>query len=203
MRFSCFFGVACWLAVPAFAEDRVSSSGVGVDVLFEAYPFNTVVSPKVNDFEATHGSETDDVEGVFSSLPNLRLGLGLETPFAYFDATAGGGVFWNFALLSPTGRGDLSARFKLGRLFTLGPHVGLIYFGEPLWFSTPRVEFSDAWGYSAGLGFTVGVKAISFSLSVDYLSASFDVEPKASVLTNDDDLDISGIAIQLGILCRF
>jgi hypothetical protein len=65
------------------------------------------------------------------------------------------------------------------------------------------VEFSDTWGYSVGVGFTVGVKAISFSLSVDYLSASFDVEPKASVSTNEGELDISGMAIQLGILCRF
>jgi len=54
-----------------------------------------------------------------------------------------------------------------------------------------------------GLCFTVGGKTASFSASIDYIDTSFDVTTHNGWVANDSSIDISGFAIQLGVLLSF
>jgi len=65
------------------------------------------------------------------------------------------------------------------------------------------VKLSDETAIMPGLCFTVGGKTASFSASIDYIDASFDVTTYNEWVANDDSLDMSGFAIQLGVLFSF
>lgn len=85
---------------------------------------------------------------------------------------------------------------------TLGPHIGLVRFA-PHWSGGSDVELSGSTGLTGGLAFTAGSKVASFSLSLDYLDASFDVETSNGWVANNDTLDISGYALNMGVIFNF
>ncbi len=165
---------------------------------------SVVISPAVEGFHASSATDTQEVEGIASVMPNGRLGLGIETNAAFIDIMGGGGALVNEALIAPMGEGIVAVRFKLGKLFTVGPEAGVVYFGEPD-FEKDGVEpkFSDSLGWLAGLNFTFGIRAISLSVSFDYLSAEFDLKRSSGFSTNWRELDFSGPLIQFGIVSRF
>ena len=65
------------------------------------------------------------------------------------------------------------------------------------------VELEETVGFMFGPCFTIGKKLISFSASLDYVYLPVDVKEKRNIVTSDDEFDLSGIALQLGVLFRF
>ena len=67
------------------------------------------------------------------------------------------------------------------------------------------VKLDSATGIMPGICFTAGSKKVSFSVSVDYLDADFDVETSGgwSVVGGGNTLDMSGVMIRLGVILRF
>lgn len=54
-----------------------------------------------------------------------------------------------------------------------------------------------------GACFTIGKKIVSFSTSLDYVYLPVDVNARFGTVTSDDEFDLLGIALQLGVFCRF
>ncbi len=197
---------------PAFqsddAGDVVDDSDDAFSFLFQVSPFTQLVSANAFGFRGTEAnSDEGRLKSNFSSIPSIGLGVGFKTKPCYLDVVASGGVLSHVgsdaAIFAAHARIVGAARFRLGEKVTVGPRLGLAYFAEPNWYGDGDVEFEDSVGWLAGLGFTFGVEKISVAIDVDYIEAEFDVDPKASVITNRSQLDMSGIAVQIGVLCRF
>jgi hypothetical protein len=190
-----------------------------VNLVLEFYPSGSLISPNFPKMEIAEDGGSRDASGLFrywSSLTSLSLGPGLDTSLAYFDLTLGGGALWHHAFLTDTGgidrggnfispylQAQVAARFKIGDSITLGPQVGLAYFFEPYWYGEGHLELSDSLGITPGVGFTFGRKFASLSTSLGYLIGSFDVQEKRDILMDEDELDFSGIVLQIGVLFRF
>lgn len=181
-------------------------AGEVVKFVFDLQPGAILISSKADGFQASRSSffsfQTETIDGAVSFIPNARIGLGVDAGVVNLDFTGGVGYLWNNAFSAPLARGDVAARFKLGEAITLGPHAGLVFFGEPKWSGDAQLEFSSTTGFMGGLDFTAG-KKVSFLASIDYANAKFDVTPQAGWVVNSRTLDMSGVAIQLGIVGRF
>lgn len=184
----------------------VPASYAGVNFVVDAQPLALLISPDADGFSARRSSSsysyTESIKGTGSFMPNLKLGIGIDAEIMQLDVTGGGGILWNAAFSAPLARADVSARFKLGPAITLGPHAGIIYFGAPKWAEDAQLDFSSTTGIMGGLDFTVG-KKVYFLLSLDYVNAAFDVKPKSGWTVNQSELDMSGVALQLGVKGRF
>jgi len=192
-----FVTVFCWVAMPALAE---------VTFIIDLKPASYLFSPKVSDFKVgktgSYYSYTEEIQGYGSWIPTLKAGVGIGTSVANIDLTGGVGYLWNMAFNASMFIGDAAVRFKLGEHFTLGPHVGVIHF-IPSWSGEGDVDLSSTTGFAGGVSFTAGGKIASFSMTLDYLNASFDVTTRNGWVASDNKLDISGVALQMGVLFRF
>jgi len=158
-------------------------------------------SPDADGFQVSDGVKTGEVEGYFSNKATLNIGVGFDTPELFVDLTGGIGYLYNSAFTAKMAMADLAFRFKIRREeLTAGPHISIIKY-SPDWDGDADVSLSDDTGIISGLSMTMGSKAFSIMASLDYVKASFDVEKGVSL--NGNDLDISGFAIQLGVLLRF
>lgn len=176
-----------------------------INFVIDAQPLSILYAPKAEDLTA-YGSGiiiSESFEGNVSWFPSIRAGIGIDSRAMNIDFTVGGGYISNDVWSSALGRGDVALHFKLGNIITLGPHVGVGYFMKPEFENIfKNLEFSNAVGFIGGLDFSVG-KMVSFLLSIDYVSASFDVEAEPGWSVSDNSMDISGFAIQAGIMGRF
>jgi hypothetical protein len=187
-----------------------ATSFAGVDFILDIKPASLLISPDIDGFEVEKSGYyyyySDAIEGSGSWMPTLKAGIGIDTRVLYIDVTGGLGHLYNVAFTANMYVADVALRFKLGRVVTLGPHVGVVKF-DPTWegelSDSDDVELSECTGFMPGLCFTAGGKIASFSLSLDYLSASFDVETYHGWRASEDTLDISGFSLSLGVLLRF
>ena len=201
----------------ATAMDSVDmgSDNVGVDFILDILPAGMLISPDWEDFDLYNVDGDYDFEstGFASWMPTIGAGIGVETPHAYIDATLGGGVLLNDVFISNMFLGDLACRFKLGEHFTIGPHIGFARFSEPNW-DEVDIPTSDSSGIMGGLALTAGTERVSASLAIDYVDASFDIDldgdgafydssNHTEWIPNSDSVDMSGVAIRVGVLLRF
>ena len=146
--------------------------------------------------------KTEEIDGYLSNLATLNAGIAWDAEMFYLDLTGGVGYLYNSTFTGFLYMGDLALRFKLPtEVMTLGPHVSLLEF-QPDWDGDADVSLADTTGYVAGLAFTVGTKPFSFAASIDYVDAAIEVESDRLPVANED-LDMSGLAVQVGVLFRF
>jgi hypothetical protein len=182
----------------------------GADFILELKPASLLFSPDIDGFKVSRTSGfayySDTISGNGSWIPTLKGGLRIDTSALDIDLTGGFGFLLNGAFHSSMYLGDLALRFKISKHATIGPHVSVIKF-NPKWdggtSDSDDVELSDETSIMPGLCFTVGGKTASFSASIDYIDTSFDVTTYNGWVANDSSLDISGFAIQLGVLFSF
>ena len=182
----------------------------GADFILDLKPASILFSPDVDGFRVSRTSgflhESDTISGSGSWMPTLKAGIRIDTSALNIDLTGGYGLLYNGAFHSSMYLGDLALRFKISKHATIGPHVSIIKF-DPTWdgsgSDSDDVKLSEETSIMPGLCFTVGGKAASFSASIDYIDTSFDVTTYNGWVANDDSLDISGFAIQLGVLFSF
>lgn len=189
-----------------------SFAGETVKFVFDVRPAGILVSSKVDGFSAASSSSSyyyssfrsETVDGSLSLMPNARLGIGIDAGVLNLDLTGGGGFLYNAAFTAPFTMVDAAARFKLGSAVTMGPHVGVLAFSEPKWSGDAPIKFSSNTGVMGGLDFTAG-RSFAFKASVDFVKASFDakMERGSNWYLSDNELDISGVALQLGFTGRF
>lgn len=180
------------------------SAAADTDFVLEVNLLAYLISPDVDGFKATDGILLEEVDGIGSLYPNLKAGIGFESETTIFDILAGIGYLWNDAFTANTFSGDLILRFKVDQrgIFTVGPHLGFIYF-DPDYDGSAPVRFGSDTGLLGGVAFTVGSPRVAFSAALDYLKADFDVSTSGGWTTNQSRLDLSGFQVLLGVQFRF
>ncbi len=188
--------------------ENYSSQDGGAKLIIELLPASFLFSSDIDGFKATKVSGgttwTEEIEGTGSWLPSVRGGLSLDFNFMEVDLTGGGGVLANAAMYASFVTGDVALRFKPSKNFSIGPHFGIIRFSDLEWAQDADITFSDADGTIVGIVTTFEFSPVFLILSVDYLSATFDVESTSNGwTTNDNEVDVSGTVIQFGVGFRF
>ena len=153
-----------------------ASSAAEVDFVLEVNPLSYVISPDVDNFTVTDGILVEEIDGIGSLYPNLKAGVGFESETMIFDILGGVGYLWNDAFTATSFSGDLILRLKVDQrgIFTVGPHLGVIYF-DPTYDGVAQVRLGSDTGLVGGVAFTVGSPRVAFTALLDYLSAKFDV----------------------------
>jgi len=178
----------------------------GANFIFDLKPGSILFSPDIDGFRVSRTSGSDTVSGSGSWMPTLKAGMRIDNPALNIDLTGGVGFLVNGAFHSYMYLADLALLFKISKHATIGPHVSVIKF-DPKWdgslSDSSDVNLSEETAFMPGLCFTVGGKTASFSASIDYINTSFDVTTYNGWVSNNDSIDLSGFAIQLGVLFSF
>lgn len=160
-------------------------------------------SPDADGHQLRDAWRTEEIDGYISNLATVNAGVAWEAERFFLDITGGAGYLYNESFSGELYMGDLALRFKLpSEVLTLGPHVSLIDC-RPDWDGGVDVSLSGETGVVVGLGLTVGTKPFSFAASIDYVDLAFDVAPGSPPPVANEDLDLSGLALQIGALFRF
>lgn len=187
------------------------TQNTGANFILELIPLGGLFSFDMDGFEVTATSsgpswylfESEEIEGIGSWLPSARAGIRINTPAVGFDITGGGGILYNGAVDGSFTVVDFAANFNAGKKVSVGPHVGLISFGDLDWSGDADIDLEGSSGLVAGLVLNTGGKAARFYLSIDYIEAEFDVETGSGWVANDNTLDMSGVGVQAGLLLKF
>lgn len=186
----------------------------GANFILDFVPGGFLYSPDMDGFSVSKSGggyyETQIIDGYESWMPSLRAGLRINSPVASFDFTGGGGYLLNSAISGPFTLGDFAVNFNVGKNFSIGPHIGIISFGDLDWFdfdsdyfNEPDIEFSGSSGLMGGLAMTMGGSKSRFYLSFDYIEAELDVKTDSGWVANRQMLDLTGFGLQLGLFLRF
>ncbi|OQX22583.1 MAG: hypothetical protein BWK80_30070 [Desulfobacteraceae bacterium IS3] len=181
----------------------ISTTGfAGTDFVLNLSPGFILYSPDAEGFKVSDGWKTEETEGYISNTAILGAGVGFETPDLFFDMTGGVGYLWSSSVKAKLVMMDFACRFKLHRdEMTLGPHLSIMKY-KPDWGGDTDISLGDDTAVSGGLSFTIGSKPFSIMAALDYISLSFDVE-SPGIAIDGGSLDLSGIALQIGLLFRF
>ncbi|HPG00650.1 MAG TPA: hypothetical protein PLE77_11320 [Kiritimatiellia bacterium] len=197
------------LLIPALLLAAVFSTFAATDIVVDVRP-GTLLIGGGGDFKVRGTSDTgigrlNEVEenSSLSTFPNIRLGVGFEEGKSITDVTGLLGVMVNQRFRSLMVGGDASWLYKFRKNVAMGPHLGAVVLTQPEWSGDAEVTFSDSWAMLGGFQMSVGYD-ILFVFSIDYLLAQpFDVTTEGDWVASDEELDVSGVAIQFGIRGRF
>lgn len=192
---ACIFLAAAML-VPA------GSVTADTDFILDIVPGYILFSTNLDGTRVTDGKKIEEVDGYLSNMPILTGGLGVNKRSVFIDFTGGVGYLFNSSFNSLLYLVDVAGRFKLSNeRMTIGPHLSLVYF-QPTWDGDVDISLDNETGFIFGGSLTVGTRPFSFLASLDYVNASFGINSPDSRISQGD-LDISGVAIQLGAILRF
>ncbi len=188
----CLFIVLSFMPVKSMA---------GVDFVLNVTPGFFLFSSSADGTRVSDGVRTDEVSGFISNIGTLSGGVGFDTRALFIDITGGVGYLYNASFSGPVYLMDVAFRFKMpSEVLTLGPHFSYMVYNLD-WDGNVNVSLAGDSGFIGGLGLTVGTKPFSFIASIDYVSATLGVE--SGSYSNNPDLDLSGLALQLGVIFRF
>ncbi len=139
---------------------------------------------------------------MLSSIPSIAVGLSIERVRGYIDVKGGAGLLLNSQFSSFMFFGTAGLYSEVKPSILIGPHITIAQFSAPNWWGDTDISFSDSAGYLVGMHLIAGDR-ISYLLSIDYLSAAFDVDPSSTAEVTKPELDISGVAVQFGVRAQF
>ncbi len=190
----------CWTAILACAE---------CNFIVDARPGTLLVSQSAGDFEALGpGPERLGVTELeeaaeFTTLPNLRAGAGWSTDAAHWDLTGQVGYLLNERFRSLVAGLDAAVMLRVRRNIAAGPHLGYIRILDPEWTGDADLDLDPAGALVFGVQAVIGYD-ILFVFAADYISAEpMDVTTHGDWRSSDDELDISGLSLQFGVMGRF
>ena len=200
------------LVASAILVSGSAAFALATDIIVDVRPASLLVNWNAADFKAKgstdfgDGQQFEELEqpNSVSTLPNLKVGVGIDTGSAYLDLTGGAGMLVNDRFRSVMLDVDAAYQYKFQKNVLLGPHFGLGYFMSPDWYGDADIEFSDSMGALFGVQLSVGFD-ILFTFAIDYAHIQpFDVESVAENWeTSDDSVDFSGLLFQFGMKGRF
>ncbi len=172
----------------------------------------TLISPDIDGFKVeSHDSgsyyyyeESAEIEGFSSVGAILNMGLGIETRYIAVHLTGGAGYVFNGAFGTGVFTGETDLLFKIAPHFMMGPRAGVAFYA-PSWIATEGdvTLTSEEPGLIAGYSIQAAWDKIKAGVSVDYQSGVFEVETGSGWQASDDELDISGVAVRLGVTFTF
>jgi len=177
-------------------------SFAGADFVLNVTPGFFLFSSSADGARVSDGLRTDEVSGFISNIATITGGVGFDTRALFIDIVGGAGYLYNASFSGPVYLMDVAFRFKMpSEVLTLGPHFSYMVYNLD-WDGNVNVSLAGDSGFIGGLGLTVGTKPFSFMASIDYVNAAFGVDASGGNIPNDD-LDLSGLALQLGVIFRF
>lgn len=173
-----------------------------IDLITDIVPGAIIANYQADAFSLV-GAGGKETMSLVSSVPSAEIGIAIQQPEGSIDLKAGVGALLNSRLMSYTLAVNLGLTLEMQPSIMMGPHIGMIYYTEPDWWGDGDVTFSDSTGFTAGMHLTLGDK-VAYIFSVDYYTAVFDIESVGSGWTTDqDELDMSGLAFRFGIRAQF
>jgi hypothetical protein len=196
----------CLLPSLAFA-------GENVKYIFTFDPASIMVSSDLDGFYAqnTYGYNSYREEFGTSIVysPSINAGIGFVTGEKFeIDGLIGYGLYYAEFLQSNFFTGKVIGRYKFSNHVSIGAEAGYISFNgmdwDGEWSDSSDISFSDPSGFLMGINFTAGIEKISFNMSVDYVSLDdSDITTRNNWSTSTNKLDLSGVMLNFGIICRF
>lgn len=190
----------CWAAMAANAE---------WNVVMDARPGTILVGQGAGDFQALgpgpEGWEVTELEEAaeFTTLPNLRIGAGWSSDMALWDLTAQLGYLLNERFRSLVAGLDAAVMLRMRRNIAVGPHIGYIRILDPEWTGDADLDLDPAGALVFGVQAIIGYD-ILFVFAADYLSAqAMEATAHGDWRSSDDELDVSGLSLQFGVMGRF
>jgi hypothetical protein len=188
-----------------------SAFAVVTDIIVDVRPASLLVNWNADGFKVKgptkfkDNQQFDQLEqpNSVSTVPNLKLGVGIDTGSAYLDLTGGAGMLVNDRFRSVMLDVDGAYQYKFRKNVLFGPHIGLGYFTSPEWYGDAEIEFSDSWGLLFGAQLSVGFD-ILFTFAIDYAYIQpFDATTTAPWVASEESVDFSGLLFQFGMKGRF
>ncbi len=140
---------------------------------------------------------------MISSLPNLSFGISVDRSPLNLELKGGIGMLLNSRMSSLKLSGTAGVSLEVRPNAFLGLHGKLAYMSNPSWWGDGEVDLeANNPAFGIGAHAAMGDK-ISYFLSVDYMSMSFDAVGRDGWTASDNELDMSGVAIQFGIRTTF
>lgn len=173
------------LALPAMAVEK--------DFVVNVLPAAILIDMDADSFEANSVSMDTTY-----MMPNMSMGIGLEFEKLYMDITGGAGAILTSTFRSFLLQANVALYWQPSRSLNIGPHIGVCYFPNPSWLRDSDVDFDSTMGWMAGVQMAMGDK-ITYLVSLDLLSASFDATAGGTSKIDRDNLDIMGFGIQFGV----
>jgi len=187
----------CLVPTPVPAEDQYWVVNV--------QPASILVGLKTGDFQVMLADGRTAGPTTLSTMPNIAAGVGFGLEKMDVEVTAGAGLVINGSFLSYmlNAQGALYFRPSSAPSFTMGPHLGIIYFSAPDWQGNAQASFSGSAGIIGGFHVTLGDR-ISYLFAVDYIKASYKANFTGAVPpSGGNSLDMDGLAVQFGIHGQF
>jgi hypothetical protein len=151
------------------------------------------------------GPNGKETLSLISSVPSVLVGGDIACCDGYLNLRLGGGMLLNSSVGTWFAAGQAGFSLEVQRNVMFGPHIGLSYYAAPEWWGDTEITFDDTMGFLFGLHIVAGDR-ISYLLSIDYMSISFDIDtkgPGVEVSNNKDKVDMSGLAVQFGLRVQF
>ena len=196
-------------AILAVSAILLSGSAFAVvkDIIVDVRPASLLVNWNADSFKVVgkDGQQFEQLEqpNSVSTVPNLKLGVGIDTGSAYIDLTGGAGMLINDRFRTVMLDVDAAYQHKFRKNVLFGPHVGLGYFTAPSWYGDAEIDFSDSMGLLFGVQLSVGFD-ILFTFAIDYAYIQpFDATTTGNWVASDDSVDFSGLLFQFGMKGRF
>ena len=181
------------------------------DIIVDVRPASLLVNWNADDFKVKgptdfkDGQQFEQLEqpNSVSTVPNLKLGVGIDMGSAYLDLTGGAGMLINDRFRSVMFDADAAYQYKFQKNVLFGPHVGVGYFTAPDWYGDAEIDFSDSMSTMVGVQLSVGFD-ILFTFAIDYAYIQpFDATTTEPWVASDDSIDFSGLLFQFGMKGRF
>lgn len=201
------------VAVVVVSAMLLSGSAFAVvkDIIVDVRPASLLVNWNADSFKVKgptkfkDGQQFEQLEqpNSVSTMPNIKLGVGIDTGSAYLDLTGGAGMLVNDRFRSLMLDVDAAYQYKFQKNVLFGPHIGLGYYPTPDWYGDAEIEFSDSMGVLFGAQLSVGFD-ILFTFAIDYAYIQpFDATTTAPWVASEDSVDFSGLLFQFGMKGRF
>jgi len=140
---------------------------------------------------------------LLSTMPNITGGISIEKTRGNLEFRVGPGFLLNSRVRSTMLLGMVGASAEIKPSVFLGAHLLVSQFWDGTWWGDGKVDLDpNNPGFGGGIHITVGDK-VSYLLSIDYMSISFDATGQEGWTPSDDKLDFSGIAVQFGVRANF
>ncbi len=168
----------------------------------------TLLCPDIQGFEVEdtdggswYSDEASSVEITGNSGIGLAIapGAAIDTQFMRINVSAGLGYMFFAAFGTSTVSGELELLFKNGERFLIGPRAAILFY-SPSWIVDGDVSLSSYDpGFQFGLGMYGSFTKLDVGGSLNYQTGAFGVKTDNGWVASDDELNISGVALQIGI----
>ena len=203
------FILALVLAIPSVAlaqeeqeEEDTEGAGLRTDLVINALPASILVEIDSDKFAVTSRDGRRTTISTVYTMPNIAAGVGLEIEKLYVDLTAGVGLLINDTFRSFLVQAAVAGTFAVSESLTLGPRAGVVHFTDPEWLEDDSVDFDGATGWLLGAQLAMGDK-IMYLVSVDLINVDFETDFRMGAVSEDDELDLTGLAVQFGVRGEF